>query len=104
MKYASPGTVIHGTLRSEDLLTAFSAALEDCITRNPELPLKERTIATALVWHAREVDPDSEAASEVISDLIDALREFAPPGFSFGAHPGDGADFGFWQDEPDLDN
>jgi len=96
MNYASPGTIIHGTLRNEDLLDAFTSTLEDCITRNPELPLKQREIATALVWDAREADPDSETASELINDLIDALQEFAPPGHSFGAHEGDGADFGFW--------
>ena len=97
MNYASPGTVSHGTLRNEDLLDTFSDALEDCITRNPALPLKHRETATTLVWDAREAEPDSEIAGELINDLIDALNEFAPPGSYFGTLEGDGSDFGFWE-------
>ena len=96
MNYATPGSIITGTLRNEDLLTAFADALEDYVMRNPELPLKHREAATALVWEAREISPDALDASEVIADLIDALQEFAPPGHCFGSHEGDGADFGFW--------
>jgi hypothetical protein len=96
MNYASPGTIIAATLRNEDLLDAFSCTLEDCITRNPKLWIEHRQNLTALVHDAREADPDSETAGELINDLIDALQEFSPPGHSFGAHEGDGADFGFW--------
>jgi hypothetical protein len=49
-----PRSVVHDTLRDEDLLNAFSDALEDLITRNPELPQKHREMATALVWDGRE--------------------------------------------------
>ena len=88
--------IIHGTLRDEDLLDAFAATLEDCITKNPELWVEHRQNLTALVWDAREAAVGSEMSGELINDLIDALQEFAPPGHTFGAHEGDGADFGFW--------
>lgn len=34
-------------------------------------------------------------------DIWDAMQEIAPDGFFFGAHPGDGADYGFWAIEED---
>ncbi len=81
------GTVISGTLRNEDLLDAFAAELERL---NPEYfnsPDMRR-----VVLH----DSDGERASGMIEWLIDALNEYAPPHVYFGAHEGDGADFGWW--------
>lgn len=97
MNYATPGTIIHATLRPEDLLTAFAGELEDCVTRNPELPLTGREAMTKLVWDAREVTAfESEESSEIISELMEALQMFAPPGHYFGSNEGDGSDFGYW--------
>ena len=85
----SLGTISHGTLRSEDLLAAFADELEYLCKAN-DLPVD------GLVQEARDVDPDSDAGSEIVNELIDALNEFAPPYCYFGAHEGDGSDFGFW--------
>lgn len=35
---------------------------------------------------------------DLIPAFLDALREYAPDYCYFGAHEGDGADFGFWID------
>lgn len=98
MKYATVGSISHGTLRTEDLLDAFASELEDCITRNPELELAERERLTRLVWDAREFDEETADydGTELVIELKDALQEFAPPYCYFGASEGDGSDFGFW--------
>lgn len=104
MKYAELGTVSHGTMRTEDLLETFSAELEALVHNNAEewcsdIGRAERDCYMGLIHEAREVDCESEEAAAVLHNLFDALGDFAPPGAYFGAHPGDGSDYGFWRDE-----
>jgi hypothetical protein len=54
----------------------------------------------SLIEEARNVDPESEEASEIVDDLINALNEYAPEYCYFGTSEGDGACFGYW---PSLD-
>lgn len=42
---------------------------------------------------------DSEDASFDLEQLNTLLNEFAPDGYYWGAHPGDGASLGFWKHE-----
>ena len=78
-----PGTIIHGTMRPEDLIPAFRAELEriDAIAEGSIVPAD---------------DPESDDGQEELIELFDALDRYAPEGMYFGAHPGDGADYGFW--------
>jgi hypothetical protein len=46
---------------------------------------------------------DSEIVSESVDELSELLNEIAPPYTYFGAHCGDGADFGFWPDFESID-
>lgn len=75
------GSVSSGTLRSEDLIPTFLGLLHEL---EPGRELN----------YPRE----SDDPMDVVNDLIDDLNNYAPPYFYFGAHPGDGADFGFWFD------
>ena len=95
------GTLIHGTLRDEDLLQAFSDELRRIEV--DRAPLTD----TAYRWiNFLNDNPDSledtsgdlvsDIVPEIINDLMDALNEYAPTGYYFGAIEGDGSDFGFW--------
>jgi hypothetical protein len=108
MKTHPFGSISHGTLRTEDLLQAFASALEDMILVNgdhysrPE-NFSERDKLNALVDEAQdqwtedgtELE-DEEKAQEIVQELQGVLEQFAPPYCYFGAHEGDGSDFGFW--------
>lgn len=78
-----PGTIIHGTMRNADLIPAFRRELEriDAIAEGAIVPAE---------------DPDSDDGCEELNELFDVLDRYAPEGMYFGAHPGDGSDFGFW--------
>ena len=96
MKYASFGSVSHGTMRTEDLLEAFASELEYQIERQPR-NFKRREYRKLITRAKRlsENDP-KDIGSEVVNELFDALDQFAPPYGYFGAIEGDGADYGYW--------
>lgn len=95
-------SIIHGTHRPQDLIPAFLDELE---IRNPEgyeqymlmpfgpVPSYVTDEGDDSEWWA------SEDATYLLESLFDALDECAEDGFYFGAHPGDGSDFGFWKAE-----
>lgn len=93
-------SVSHGTLRRQDLIPAFLTAIRDT-------PEYEQMIAAPFgpipAWVEDEGDDcewwESEEAGFLLEELFDALDSYAPDGYYFGAHPGDGSDFGFWQSE-----
>jgi hypothetical protein len=85
-----PGTLIHGTMRAEDLIPSF---LAECDRLNVILSTTDRLAAELHTFG----DPEQE--SETIEMLMDRLSLAAPFGHYFGANPGDGADYGFWLTE-----
>lgn len=88
---ASFGSISSGTMRAEDLIPCFYDMLKWLDTDKVHAKLLEEADNVE--------DYDSEEASEVLSDLFDALDGFAPAYGYFGAHPGDGSDYGFWLGE-----
>lgn len=99
------GTVIHATLRPEDLIPAFMEELERRSIRAASRITSEYAAdgwpysMSGLHYGDPFTKKQSELAPHLLEDLFDALNEVAPEGHYFGAHMGDGSDFGFWQGE-----
>ena len=92
---ATPGSLSSGTMLASDLIPCFLDALEELATANDD----DGDLATVREMRKRtERDGyyDGEDADEDLNSLFDLLERYAPDGHYFGAHPGDGADYGFW--------
>lgn len=106
MRFASFGSVSSGTMRDEDLLDTLASELDFQLSRQSKrFPRKanralireaRRTLHQMAEGTRAQSDKARDVAPEVVAELMDALSEFAPPYAYFGAHEGDGADFGFW--------
>lgn len=94
---ANYGTVSHGTLNEEHLIRAFVPALTYILTHAENVggysTYFERDFLNAI--------KNNQAGSEenILEFLFDALDKFAPEGYYFCAHVGDGSDFGYWENE-----
>lgn len=95
-------SVSHGTMREEDLIPAFEAFLE---AQGIDLSTLDRpTEAIERLFDGEMTDADWESVSWYLNEeLFEAMNDIAPDGCYFGSHPGDGCDYGFWQDECDED-
>lgn len=93
------GSVSHGTMRYADLIPAF---LNELRTRDPAryAALVVSPFGPVPGYVQDEGDDsewwDSNDAFCLLEELFDALDDAAPDGTYFGAHPGDGSDYGFW--------
>ena len=93
------GSVSCATMRSEDLIPTFTYELD---THRRQHTLKRHHMARLTeIKRAMEQDGyyESEQADYDLEWLFDALDEYAGPYFYFGAHPGDGSDYGYWLSE-----
>lgn len=121
MLHVSPrlGSVSCATMLASDLIPAFMSALEDIwndiATSAPRsfddcedakrasaritdtLADIERRMANDDYFDGEDCDYDLEA-------LFDLLGDFAPAYCYFGAHEGDGADYGFWVSHEALED
>ncbi len=86
------GTVSHATMRWEDLIPAFTDFLHE-IWRG-EVFTKEECPDQHLA--GKTADRFYGDLNEIVGDLFDAIEEYVPEGYYFGAHPGDGSDYGIW--------
>ena len=98
------GSISSGTLRSQDLLPRFAEALREVNFAAYAQLISGNWIPA----HALEDDDaefwESEECLWILEDVRERLEEAAPEGAYFGAHPADGADFGFWESDDDDDD
>ena len=100
-----PGTIIHGTLRLQDVIPALFDELRNVnpvgygqlITSNVSIPAYVYDEGDDSDWWS------TEDAQWLFEALFDALDECAPDGYYFGVHPGDGSDFGYWPIDDEED-
>ena len=96
------GSVISGTMRTQDLAPAFLDLLTDVPPHARSKAFDEGLfVILGRVTEACVLGDDAEywqsdTCSWDMDWMYDALSDLAPDGCYFGAHPGDGADYGFW--------
>jgi len=115
IKPVTTGTLIHGTQRRQDLIPKFCATLleldqeraEQCFRQffhdvgkdNPLMKLWD-CAAGRIAWPDDD-DPvwDDQELFFFQLNLTDDLDVVSPEGYSFGTHPGDGSDYGWWPND-----
>jgi len=111
MKYAEMGSISSGTMQPADLIPCFLDELKSLAMENNN---KEDLAFVDEVQGRIDASGDDEnQEGKTINDdyfesedsdfdlegLFDRLQAYALPYFYFGAHPGDGANYGFWLSE-----
>lgn len=96
--HATPGrSVSRGTMRTQDLIPAFMDVIRD----TPEY-VQVMNAVPAYAMDDKEADWwDSDDAAGLLESLFDMLEGCSPEDYYFGAHPGDGSDYGFWKMDKD---
>lgn len=82
--YLPLGTVSHGTMREEHLIPRFLDALDTVDHDRAEF------------LRSRYCFVDADDPEFCWDTVFNSLNDHAPPFTYFGAHPGDGSDYGVW--------
>jgi hypothetical protein len=94
------GSISNGTMRPEDLIPNFLDVLDSLDHKQAEAIRQEHEETIATLDKEDLTDEEMESQDWLLNEvLFNALDSHALPYFYFGAHPGDGADYGFWLSE-----
>lgn len=85
-------TLSHATLRLQDLLPVALEALGNTPESTTIRPIPDDILEDEYHewWNGEE-------AHDLWESVWDLLNQYAPPGYGFGAHEGNGSLFGFWK-------
>lgn len=99
-KHAPLGSVSSGTMRPKDLIPEFLYTLGQLDKARHDALAEEYKDVLDGEWdEEQDCDGEGECAEQIdycLEALFDALEKYAPPYCYFGAHEGDGDDYGFW--------
>lgn len=105
--YYADKSVSHGTMRDVDLIPTFSDVAYQ-LDRNRADYIRSAhgkgyaVLEVTLDRLAEPTDEGLQAMADLTVALFEALERVAPEGYTFGAHEGDGSDYGFWAVECDC--
>ena len=107
METVQPGSVSHGTMRPADLIPLFMGILQKEAPQKAQEILDNYPLLDIALTEYEDGNNspyfESEEATEVLNNEIwDAMNSIAPEGHYFGSHPGDGSDYGYWEDDENL--
>jgi hypothetical protein len=85
----------HATMRPEDLIPSFLDFLREIKGMDVDVD----NCAAAMIEEASH-----EQTEDLLEDIYNLLNAIAPDHCIFGAHEGNGSDYGFWTDEDSLIN
>lgn len=88
-------TVIRATLRPFDLFPTFLEVIKD--TPEHDAIMTNNPILTSAFTDEENIFWDSDECTYVMEDIFNSLNLYAPDGYFFSAHEGDGSDFGYWE-------
>jgi hypothetical protein len=95
--YAPLGSISTGTLDAAELARNFIDALESFAAKDDDLERKAQALlATQAAKQALKEQNDAALGEFTSTEAFELLEAYAPPYSWFGAHPHDGADFGYW--------
>ena len=92
-----PGTISWGTLKIEDLMQAFADEIDRLTATYPSILHEAREFLAG----THEEQDEEGVAEAIIADMIDWFNAQCPAELFFGTLAGDGADFGFWEVDPE---